>query len=74
MAARVDVRMQRPDYVACALRAENEARRTTHPGMAKGWRDLAETYRQLAEQQARNPDDVEHANGITQDIDSGHCM
>jgi hypothetical protein len=42
--------MQLPDYAARALRADEQAQKAPTAELAKGWRDLAETYRQLAAQ------------------------
>ena len=44
--------MDHPDYVARARNAEVQADHARSPGIAKGYRELAETYRALAEQLA----------------------
>jgi hypothetical protein len=45
--------MQNPDYAARAKRADLEAEKAISPTVAKGWRDLAETFRSLAVQYER---------------------
>lgn len=42
--------MDHPDYAARARNAEEQAAHARSPGIAKGYRELAETYRALAEQ------------------------
>ena len=42
--------MDHPDYAARARNAEVQADHAHSPGIAKGYRELAETYRALAEQ------------------------
>ena len=42
--------MDHPDYAARARNAEVQADHARSPGIARGYRELAETYRALAEQ------------------------
>ena len=55
--------MQHPDYEARAIQADEQAERVVTREMADGWRRLAEGYRMLARQVARQREDANRRRG-----------